>query len=187
MTRIGTVSLALAVVMALSACSDAKRILTREKRAPDEFAVYQRAPLSLPPDFGLRPPAPGERRPQDQAPSNDARAALTQASGANRPSPVPQASPGLQALLRDTGANQAEPDIRLTINRETSILAEEEKTIADRILFWRDDVAASTNLVNPTEEQRRIRENQALGKPVNEGDVPVIEQRKKAIFEGIFD
>lgn len=186
MNRFGLASLACAAMLLVSGCSDAKRILTREKRSPDEFAVYQRAPLSVPPEFALRPPAPGERRPQDQTTESEARAALSRSGGA-RPSPVPQASPGLQALLRDTGADQAEPNIRATIDRETSILAEEEITIADRILFWRDPPQASSKLVDPSQESRRIRENQALGDPVNKGDVPVIEQRKKAIFEGIFD
>ncbi len=186
MTRFGWLSMACAAAVLLSGCSDAKRILTREKRSPDEFAVYQRAPLSVPPEFGLRPPAPGERRAQDQATESEARAALSR-SGGNRPSPVPQASPGLQALLRDAGADQAEPNIRATIDRETSILAEEEVSIADRILFWRDPPQASSQQVDPALESRRIRENQALGTPVNKGDVPVIKQRKKAIFEGIFD
>ena len=33
------------------------------KRSPDEFAVVRRAPLILPPDYGLRPPRPGETGP----------------------------------------------------------------------------------------------------------------------------
>ena len=177
--------MACAAMLVVSACSDAKRILTREKRSPDEFAVYQRAPLSLPPDFGLRPPAPGERRPTDQEPQNDARTALSRPG--DRSSPVPQGSPGLQALLRDTGADQAEPGIRATIDRETTILAAEDKTIADRILFWREPVDMTNRVVNPDEESRRIRENQALGKAVNDGNVPVIEPRRKAILEGLFN
>jgi hypothetical protein len=33
---------------------------------PDEFAVARQAPLVIPPDFGLVPPAAGAPRPQDQ-------------------------------------------------------------------------------------------------------------------------
>jgi hypothetical protein len=186
MNRFGMVSLACVAMLAVSACSDLKRSLSRDKRAPDEFAVYQRAPLSVPPDFGLRPPTPGERRPQDNEPQNDARAALSRGS-VPPSSPVPQGSPGVQALLHDTGADQAEPGIRAAVDRETTILAQESESVADSILFWREKVDMSNRVVNPEEESKRIRENQALGKPVNEGDVPVIEPRRKAILEGIFN
>ena len=33
---------------------------------PDEFAVESRAPLTVPPDFDLRPPEPGAPRPQEK-------------------------------------------------------------------------------------------------------------------------
>ena len=33
--------------------------------APDEFRVVRKAPLTIPPDYNLRPPAPGEARPQE--------------------------------------------------------------------------------------------------------------------------
>ena len=32
---------------------------------PDEFAVESRAPLTIPPEFALRPPQPGAPRPQE--------------------------------------------------------------------------------------------------------------------------
>jgi hypothetical protein len=32
---------------------------------PDEFAVSRQAPLVVPPDYSLKPPAPGTARPQD--------------------------------------------------------------------------------------------------------------------------
>ena len=56
------------------------------KRAPDEFSVVQRAPLVIPPDFELRPPRPGEPRPQTGTTSDQARATLfgqASAEGAN--------------------------------------------------------------------------------------------------------
>ena len=47
------------------------------KRAPDEFTVVSRAPLILPPDYGLRPPGSGESRPGVDTPTEQARASLT--------------------------------------------------------------------------------------------------------------
>lgn len=39
----------------LSACSGVKKKLGLENSAPDEFLVTSRAPLSLPPEYDLRP------------------------------------------------------------------------------------------------------------------------------------
>lgn len=171
------------VAFAVSACSEARRLVVREKRAPDEFAVYQRAPLSVPPDFGLRPPAPGSARPQNQVPENQARQALS-ASGSRTSST--DGSPGTDALLAQLGADRAEPDIRSIVDRETSIYASESESFVDRIVFWQTQPPFG-NVVEPTEESRRLRENQALGRPLNDGEVPTVEPDKKAILEGIFD
>lgn len=45
----------LAVTALLGACSGMKKTLGIEKEAPDEFMVMSRAPLSLPPEYNLRP------------------------------------------------------------------------------------------------------------------------------------
>jgi hypothetical protein len=47
--------------------------------APDEFAVESRAPLTIPPDFDLRPPAPGAPRPQEVAAAEKAKKAIDSA------------------------------------------------------------------------------------------------------------
>jgi hypothetical protein len=41
-------------------------------------------------------------------------------------------------------------------------------------------------VVDPQAEQQRIEENQALGKPVTEGETPTIERKKRGLLEGIF-
>ena len=43
---------------------------------PDEFAVQRQAPLVIPPDFGLTPPAPGAPRPSDRNTATQAQDAL---------------------------------------------------------------------------------------------------------------
>jgi len=42
-------------------------------------------------------------------------------------------------------------------------------------------------VVSPQKELQRLQENQALGKPVNEGETPIIETKSKAPLEGLFD
>ena len=46
-------------VAGVAGCHTASRALGMTKVTPDEFRVVTKAPLTLPPDFSLRPPAPG--------------------------------------------------------------------------------------------------------------------------------
>ena len=62
MRKLWVASLALASLTGLSACSSSG-IFDRDR--PDEFAVGRAAPLVVPPDFSLTPPAPGAPRPQE--------------------------------------------------------------------------------------------------------------------------
>jgi hypothetical protein len=166
----------------LAGCESAKETLGLTKQAPDEFAVYRRAPLSVPPEFNLRPPEPGASSSTNIDPRKEARQALT---GGARIGTVRGSTPGLDGLLRRTGADQAQAGIRDTINKETTVLAEEDKTFTEKLMFWDKDMDKS-KIVDPTKENKRIQENQALGKPVNEGETPDIERKSKGLLEGIF-
>ena len=57
----------LASLLGVAACSgdELTRTFGLTRDAPDEFQVTTRAPLSMPPDFTLRPPRPGAARPQE--------------------------------------------------------------------------------------------------------------------------
>lgn len=59
--------------LALSACGGSG-IFNRDR--PDEMAVQRQAPLVVPPDFALVPPAPGAPRPSDTSASQQAQDAL---------------------------------------------------------------------------------------------------------------
>jgi len=66
------IALAAGVAM-LSACSSAS-VFNRDR--PDEFAVQRQAPLVVPPDFELSPPAPGAPRPTEGTAAQQALDAL---------------------------------------------------------------------------------------------------------------
>lgn len=84
------------------------------RNVPDEFQVVERAPLVVPPEYNLRPPTPGARRPQEGTTSERAQRALTGRA------PEPGATtPGAQALLTQAGTENADPDIRATLAEET--------------------------------------------------------------------
>ena len=67
---------AISLILALSACEGVREQFGMTKQSPDEFRVVARAPLSLPPDFTLRPPEPGLARPQEGTATQQARKAI---------------------------------------------------------------------------------------------------------------
>mgnify|MGYP001333393310 CR=1 FL=1 len=182
MNTSGRVIAVLLAVLAAGGCESARETIGLDKAAPDEFSVYTRAPLSLPPEYGLRPPAPGSDRPQKVNPRDVAKQAIL----GGQEKAAAGSSAGVQALLRDTGALTSDPEIRTAINKETTILAEEDQDIAERILFWGDPIDYG-RVVDPKKESQRIQENQALGRPITEGETPTIERKRKGLFEDIFN
>jgi len=96
--------LALSGVLLLGACSgdELTRTFGLTRDAPDEFQVTTRAPLSMPPDFTLRPPRPGASRPQEMSQSQQAEAALVPDVALNPPTRAAN-SPGQQALVSAAG------------------------------------------------------------------------------------
>lgn len=172
--------------MALSACGDTRKALGLDKNPPDEFKIVNRAPLSLPPDYALRPPQPGAARPQEQGVPDLARQAVMGPAGRGAaPTAAATASPGETALLARAGARQADPRIRETVDREALALADADKTFLDYITFWRKPEDPGT-VVDAEKEAQRLRENAALGRPATDGDTPIIRKRKKGALEGIF-
>ena len=173
-------------VALLSGGESARKAFSSEKTAPDEFAVYSRPPLSLPPEYKLRPPTPGRDIQRGEAATDIARKAIIDQTVRNPTPPKPiKGSPGLMALLRNTGGLTATPDIRATINAETSILSTQEQRFVDKLIFWVDEKEAGATIVDAKKEQKRIQENQALGKAINDGESPEIkiERGKKGLLD----
>ncbi len=181
---LGRITIAAAAVLVLSACDDTKRALGINKSIPDEFAVIRRAPLVMPPDYNLRPPAPGSERPQEGTTADQARNALV---GRNRLDGyrVRGFSPGEVELLAQAGADQIVPGIRDTLDRETSAFARETDSFTDRLVFWSDDNRQFGTPIDPVAEQKRLNENLALGRDANEGPIPVISKGGSSLL-GIF-
>jgi hypothetical protein len=177
-----------AAVLFLAGCSETRRVIGLDKTPPDEFTIVSRAPLAMPPDYALRPPQPGAPRPQDLTPRQQARQTVFRAGGEQQASlatPRGGRSEAEMAFLGHAHAGQADPNIRALVNEENSRLVEAERSFVDRLVFWRKAEPPGT-VVDAQKEQQRLRENVALGKPVNEGEVPTIQRKKRALLEGIF-
>ena len=169
----------MAALLALSACDRIRQVSGLEKQSPDEFVVVTRAPLSLPPDYGLRPPRPGAARPQETEVATEAQDLLA-------PREEAPASSGETELLEASRAADADPDIRRKLDRDASILSADDKGLVERILS-RDDDSRSEAVVDAKREAERLRENAERGKAPTEGATPRIERRSRGWLEGLFN
>jgi hypothetical protein len=135
---LAVLSLAAASALSLGACTSGMRqSVGLTKVTPDEFLTVSTAPLTVPPEYGLRPPAPGQPRPQELAPESAARQILLgQRQAVTR-------SPGEQQLVAEAGGDRADPLARYVVDDEFGDLAHKEEGWADRILFWRRDDPAT--------------------------------------------
>jgi len=171
----------LAVVAAASAaatgCGGIARAAGATKVSPDEFRVVTQAPLTLPPDYSLRPPRPGEPRPQESSVGDDARATLFGQDTAA------QASSGERQLVNDAGATATDPTIRDTIDFESQGVVHRSEGFVDRVLsFGASNAPPADATVNPQAEQARLAEEEATRRTTGGGQV-TIEGRQSGGFK----
>ena len=178
---------ALALAATLSACEGGiGDALGLGKNAPDEFAVVRNAPLTLPPDFTLRPPRPGEARPNEESVREQARVALFNEAGALViDDSTAAATQGEAAFVERAGAADVDPNIRHIVDREFSGYASEDENFINSLLFWQEEQLPG-EVVDAAAEAERLRENAEAGKAATVGETPTIKRREKAPLEGIF-
>lgn len=168
------VATALVAAAGLAGCQSTQRALGMTKVTPDEFRIVTKAPLVVPPDYALRPPAPGEPRPQELQPESAARNALLGQREAE------QRTDGEKLLVAKAGADKADPLVRYVVDDEFGDIAHKEKSFADRVMFWKKDDAAApqqtaaldnSNMpIDPAAEKERVAKLT--------GDKPIIIQRE---------
>ncbi|WP_439552497.1 DUF3035 domain-containing protein [Falsiroseomonas sp.] len=168
MNRIRTLLLGLPLVATLAGCGgDTARSLGFTRDPPDEFQVTTRAPLSVPPRMSdLPPPTPGAPRPQDQA---RAPAAILGGGASGTTAAAPSGAE--RALLAQAGG-PVTGDVRRAVDAESLRLDRPERSVVDRLMFWREAPPPGT-AVDSTREAQRLRENAALGRETTEGTTPI--------------
>jgi hypothetical protein len=190
--RVSRLAPLLLLCLGLSACGDygPRQFFGLDKNPPDAFAVVSRAPLTLPPDFGLRPPKLGQARPNETPVSAQARTTvfgldtggLSGEKAAQIDRLSSERSPGEAQLLKMAGAVGVDPTIRETINTESEKVARESRNIVEQMVVWKAYDPAGVP-VDAAGEQKRLQENAALGRPVTDGDTPVVVRRNKSIWQ----
>ena len=180
-----TASLVVGAV-ALVACSNARSTLGIDPAPPDEFTVVSKAPLTIPPDFNLRPPKPGAPRPQEQNPTTRAQSALV---GKAKPAASVPATPGERALLQVARVQDVNPNIRQVLNTETTQLAERDSGFVDRLLDRTGLILTQEEdgVVNAAKEERRLRqESSAANTSASDQEVPIIRRKSRSILSEVF-
>ncbi len=194
-------STVLLLALSLTACESGsvQETLGLNRDAPDEFTVVSRPPLSVPPEFSLRPPRPGEP-PRGMGAEDQARSLITGKTPApsdpfaieaptveTAVTPVVRndaLSEGANSLLKRAGASNADTSIREKLGADASRPAPSGK--ADSLL----DAVVGTEKAEPTvdaaKEAERLRANKQAGKPVTEGDVPEEKPKKPSLVDRIF-
>lgn len=164
-------------VLGLAGCSSTKNALGLNKVVPDEFRVVTKAPLVVPPDYALRPPNPGEPRPQELQPESQARQALLgQRDAVNR-------SEGEKLLVEKAGADKADPLARYVVDDQFGDLAYKEPSFADKVMFWHkpkadqatDAASVGSDASTPVDAQAEEARLKALV-----GDQPIIIEQRPA-------
>ncbi|HBK06261.1 MAG TPA: DUF3035 domain-containing protein [Acetobacteraceae bacterium] len=170
-------------VLLLAGCSSDKltRTFGLTRDAPDEYTVTTRAPLSMPPDYNLRPPTPGAPRPQEQSERQQAQEALVPQTALG--APESGASAGQTALLQESGP-AAPSDIRRKIDSDANH-ADSSDSFIDKLLYWRKPSTEQVQ-VDAQKESQRLRENAALGEGPDVGNTPIIQQKKEGWFTKLF-
>ncbi|WP_309092421.1 DUF3035 domain-containing protein [Phenylobacterium sp.] len=166
------VATAALAALGLAGCQSTQKALGMSKVTPDEFRVVTKAPLVVPPDYALRPPAPGEPRPQELQPESAARNALLGQREAEL------RSDGEKLLVAKAGAEKADPLIRYVVDDEFGDVAHKEKSFADRVMFWRKDEKPAANAGLDNAEAPVDPEAEAARVAKLTGSKPIIIQRE---------
>ena len=180
-----------ATLLALTSCQDAREAVGLVNTPPDEFAVIDHPPLSMPPDFDLRPPRPGAQPINTVSPSTDAAKALY---GEGKMETVQQQgvtslkmealSPSEKAIINQTESDKADPRIRSKLDKEASQQVVGNRRLLEAITFWKDPkIVEQGTVVDAVEEKARLDKARRNGQPVTSGGTPAIEKNNSVVVQ----
>ncbi|MFC7291115.1 DUF3035 domain-containing protein [Hirschia litorea] len=136
--------------------------------APDEFRVVRKAPLSVPPEYNLRPPATGESIPVELQRDDQARAILfgERLGG--------QASEGERLLVRKAGGEAIDAKVRAQVDYDATGTLRKSEGLSDKILFFKGNDEKAL-VLDPENEAARL--EQELIDNATGGDDVIIKRR----------
>ncbi len=126
--------------------------------SPDEFRVVRKAPLTVPPEYNLRPPSPGSARPQELSPEAQARVAVFGVDFGQ------SASEGEKLFIKRAGGDAVDRVVRNQVDFDNAQILRKSRSFADMILNFGG--APNEPVVDPTAEAERIKAAQEANKDV---------------------
>ena len=182
-----------------TACSSGsvKETLGLERSAPDEFRVVSRPPLSVPPQFTLRPPVNSDVSPNEASASDQAKSLVLGGKAAtagsadtaivsvkvvgNNKASTSKISGADSQFLKNAGADIADPKVRDALSEEHYAVQEKEESSS-----WWDIFSSGPEkkdpLVDAKKESERITKNDQNGQPVTEGKTPETKDRDTGVL-----
>jgi hypothetical protein len=152
-----------AVAAGISGCDSIRSAAGEGKDSPDEFAVVTKAPLVIPPDYNLRPPAAGAGPTNQLEPTQAAQAALFNSDPATVAASLPATmSTGERYLLANAGVQNADPAIRQEIAADMSSTRAADDSFTNSLLFG-STAPSGAAPVDADAEARRIDAQKAGG------------------------
>lgn len=142
-------ALVMGLAVITAGCGSSK--LGANRNAPDEFAIVTKAPLTVPPDFALRPPKPGEARPEALSTSDRTRELLIGDASSNPP------SNGELALLQTLGAQDIDKNIRAILAAENGGRMDKDDSLTNQLIFWN----FNGNEIDDSEAPLRVEDTEA--------------------------
>jgi hypothetical protein len=132
------------------ACSNVKKTLGMERSQPDEFAVVERAPLTMPPNFNLMPPQPGAPRPQEAKTTATAQSLVLGTQTDKAVADTTAADTATSQNVDPKLAGQA-----LDNSAESSLLSDANNAASKAV---KTDTAQGNSVLKPTDEAKRLQQ-----------------------------
>lgn len=171
MKRIALLGFAAIAATGATACSSMS--------TPDEFRVVRKAPLTVPPEYNLRPPTPGSSRPQELSSEAQARIAVFGSDYAQN------ASEGEKLFIKAAGGDAVDRSVRSAVDYDNAQILRKSRNFADAILNFGKPAVGSEPVLDPAAEAERLRVQEEGLKELTGGAKVVIQPKQTSKLPGL--
>ena len=169
MKRYSTLGLVAMTALSLAACAS--------PGGPDEFRVVRKAPLTVPPEYNLRPPTLGQARPQELSPEAQARVAVFGVDVGQT------ASDGEKMFVRAAGGDAVDRNVRAQVDFDDSQSLRKNRSITDMVLNFGGEPREP--VIDPTAEAERLRAEAEAVKDITGGGKVIIQPKQTSKLPGL--
>lgn len=170
MKRIAMLGLAAVAAVGVAGCSS--------MTTPDEFRVVRKAPLTVPPEYNLRPPAPGSARPQELSTESQARVAVFGTDFGQG------ASEGEKSFIKAAGGDAVDRTVRNQVDFDNAQLLRKNRGFTDMILSF-GQASPTEPVLDPAAEAERLKAQEEALKDVTGNGKVVIQPKRTSKLPGL--